>query len=809
MNSLFGRELSFRIGLIAVSLSGFFLNAVAAAEAVPSPAPATTPLPKLEWLVLKPIPFAPSGGTAGDPDDAAQKKAFETDLLARQGSEAALEAKVGTRLTVSGVDLTWQKPDPPSNGMYHFGTTGAATRFAGAYAWTEFEFPAETKVLLGLGSDDHVSVWLNGKLVHRHWIKRGLRVDDDVVPLTVQAGKNHLLLKIQNSDGNWGFACRFLDQEMIANKLAMSARRGEIDTLQLLLAVGIDLNTSTSYGLNAYHAARLGGQPATVKFLVEHGADPKSPAPSAEKMVDTLLSHHIAPNEAGAAVLVARDGKILFEKGYGLADLEAKRAITPTTPFRIGSVTKQFTASAILKLAEQGKLELSDPLSKYYPDFPGGSEITLRHLLTHTSGLHSYTAQPDFSAGVAKPVSSAELITSIQKFPPDFAPGKKWAYCNSGYFLLGDIVEKVSGQSYDAFVRQTFFRPLEMATTGVYQNAAPPKDSALGYHYNQDHFDRAVDWDMTWAGGAGALYSTVEDLYRWNEAVFSGKVLSADNQRAAFTPVKTEENKELPSDDGYGYGWGISRFRGDREISHSGGLEGYMSFLMRLPDRHFTVAVVANSLPGKPGLELSSLTHDIAEMYLGSEFAVDPTPEAQPVSDAALTAIVGRYDAGRGIMEVTKKGSQVFVQLTGQPAFEIFPKSDTEFFLKVIKAEITFVKDATGKVTKAINHQNGMTLVWPRIESTPEATLDSAKLDVVVGEYDYSRGATLTVTREGGRLFAQLTGQPKFELFAKSETEFFWKVVAAELTIEKDAEGKVTKATHHQNGHSMEVKKIK
>lgn len=465
----------------------------------------------------------------------------------------------------------------------------------------------------------------------------------------------------------------------------------------------------------ALSSGGLAGQAEAHKTLAEP-PHPQSSLPLNEKQVDTLLFDQIAPGEAGVAVLVARDGKILIEKGYGLADLETGRPITPTTPFRIGSLTKQFTASAILKLAEQGKLQLSDPLSNYYPDFPGGAAITLRHLLTHTSGLHSYTNQRDFSSKVTTPISSAELISSIAKLPPDFAPGKKWAYCNSGYFLLGDIVEKVSGQSYDAFVRQTFFQPLEMATTGVYQNAAPPKDVAIGYRYQNGQYTRAPDWDMSWAGGAGALYSTVEDLFRWNEAVFSGKVLSPENLQAAFTPVKTEENKDAPSESGYGYGWIISRFRGDPEIWHNGGLDGFSSFLLRLPERHFTVAVVANALPGKPGLELSQLAHKIAGLYLSGELAAENVPEIKPVSDAALVAIVGRYQAGRGVLEVTKQDNHVFVQLTGQPAFEIFPKSETEFFLKAVKAEITFVKDPDGKVIKAINHQNGMTLVWPRIE---------------------------------------------------------------------------------------------
>ncbi len=177
----------------------------------------------------------------------------------------------------------------------------------------------------------------------------------------------------------------------------------------------------------------------------------------------------------GVAVLVGRDGQILFQGGFGLADVEKKTPITPETKFRIGSVTKQFTAAAIMKLSEEGKLAIRDPLAKYFPDIPHAQEITLRHLLTHTSGLHSYTDRPDFFAGVVKPIAPADLIASMQKDEPDFAPGTNFRYCNTAYFLLGEIVAKVSGQSlgHDDYLRTTFFRALGMKDTGIYVNATP------------------------------------------------------------------------------------------------------------------------------------------------------------------------------------------------------------------------------------------------------------------------------------------------------------------------------------------------
>src|SRR5207237_1030940 len=239
----------------------------------------------------------------------------------------------------------------------------------------------------------------------------------------------------------------------------------------------------------------------------------------------------------------AQGGKILFEKGYGLANLEHRVPITPQTKFRIGSISKQFTASAILKLCEQGTLRLDNKLSKFIPDFPRGDEVTIHHLLTHTSGIHRYTSKPDFMATVMMSVKTEDLINSFKNDPSDFAPGTKWSYNNSGYLLLGYIIEKVSGQTYEGFLGQNFFEPLAMNNTGVHHAIDVLEHEAHGYAYDDGKMKKALNWDMSRAGGAGALYSTVGDLFRWNEAVFHGKVLREESLATAFTPVKTAENE--------------------------------------------------------------------------------------------------------------------------------------------------------------------------------------------------------------------------------------------------------------------------
>jgi len=757
------------------------------------------------WLVLGPIPVS----SVKSPDELTQKKAFADDLLKSIGGEAGITPGATAKLVVGGVDHVWRLVESTSD-IIDLTVAKTPEEFSIAYARAEIEMPEAAKGLLGIGSDDGVKVWLNGKLIHENWIGRAPRPDDDIVPVEFRKGANHLLLKIQNMQGPWGFVCRLMSSESQAQKLIAVARNGDLDATKLLLARGVDINSRSPAGLTAVQAAKLRGQRELVEFLVARGADAKAPIPPPDKLVDALFKGLIKAGSPGATVLVAKDGKVLFEKGYGLANVEKGVAATPETKFRIGSITKQFTAAAILKLQEEGKLNVTDNLSKLIPDYPRGDEVTIHHLLTHTSGIHSYTSKADFLESVTQAVKIEDHINSFKNDPYDFDPGKKWLYNNSGYFLLGYIIEKVSGQSYGDFLRENFFEPLGMKNTGVHSSTVALEHEALGYQFEDGQFKKALDWEMSRAGGAGALYSTVGDLHRWNEAVFNGKVLKESSLKAAFTPVKTEENKDDFSDSGYGYGWAVATTRGLQEISHGGGLHGFLSYLLRLPKENFTVAVLANCSPPPPGVDPGGLAHEVAELYLGEKLAPREAPKLDTkVSSKAFDAVVGRYDYGGAILVVTREGDKVFAQLTGQPKFEIFPKSETNFFWKVVEAEVTFVKNEKGEVTKAIHRQGGQTINAPRLEDVKEVKVNPKTYDAYVGRYDFGGGkAIMTVTREGDRIFAQLTGQPKFEIFPKSETEFFWKVVNAQVSFVKDKNGKVTKAIQEQGGQKLDAPRI-
>ncbi len=433
--------------------------------------------------------------------------------------------------------------------------------------------------------------------------------------------------------------------------------------------------------------------------------------------VDALFADVVQSNRPGAAVLVARNGGIVLAKGYGLAQVETQIPITCDTRFRIGSITKQFTAAAILKLAEDGKLSIDDPLIKFVPDWPRGQEVTVRHLLTHSSGIHNFTAKADFKAHVRSPLPLEKLILSFKDDPYDFDPGEKYSYCNSGYVLLGSLVEKISGQTYASYLQKMFFEPLGMKDTGVYPSGAAIAHEALGYSYENGVVHRSVDWDMSNVAASGALYSTAHDLFRWNEALFGQKVLSAASMKTAFTvSVLKGDDPSHPEDTGYGCGWTIDRLNSLREISHGGELNGFGSYLLRMPDYHLTVVVLLNCVPQLPKLQQWVLAREIARQTLGPELPSPEIPKIADVAPSTLKTITGQYNLGNGLlMTVTMESNHVFAEITGRKRFELFPRSDRNFFVTDGNAEATFVRNSNNRVIKAILKQGGDRIDAPKL----------------------------------------------------------------------------------------------
>ncbi len=301
---------------------------------------------------------------------------------------------------------------------------------------------------------------------------------------------------------------------------------------------------------------------------------------------DIYLSKLTKARLFSGSVLIARNGKVLVRKGYGEADREKHLVNTAQTKFRLGSTTKQFTAMAILILQARGKLNVQDRICTYFSGCPTAwQKITLHHLLTHTSGITDFTRFPDFQTTQGSPSSPTETIARFKDKPLDFQPGKKFSYSNSGYVVLGVIIEQASGKRYEAFLQENIFVPLQMVDSGYDHNNG---DLAIGYR-NQTNLADFIDMSIPYA--AGGLYSTVEDLYRWDQALYTDKLIPKNLRDKMFTPFAQLQDT---GGFGYGYGWGIGK-EGDRPVvSHIGGIKGFSSSIARYPNDKVVIIVLGN-----------------------------------------------------------------------------------------------------------------------------------------------------------------------------------------------------------------------
>jgi CubicO group peptidase (beta-lactamase class C family) len=359
--------------------------------------------------------------------------------------------------------------------------------------------------------------------------------------------------------------------------------------------------------------------------------------------IDALMNEAAPRGGPGAAIAVQHGGE-LHSAGYGLANVEWGIPIETDAIFRIGSVTKQFTAAAILRLAEQGKLEIEDPIERHLPDYPVGERvITVRHLLHHTSGIKSYTGLPSFATELMRKDSSlTDLIAVFKDLPPDFQPGEKFLYNNSGYVLLGAIIEALSGKDYEIFLRDEFFAPLGMSRTSYLHDEPIVPKRAAGYAAKPDGaVINAPPLSMSWPHAAGALGSTVHDLLAWNAALHGGKLLSAESYAAMITPGRLNDG----SDTGYGYGLGAPIYRERPIIGHNGGINGFLSHLGHWPQEHLTVVVLSNTT----AFPIQRVTYALARRALGLP---DLAPEAVSASDAELAAGAGVYKFDIGPLQL-------------------------------------------------------------------------------------------------------------------------------------------------------------
>jgi D-alanyl-D-alanine carboxypeptidase len=520
---------------------------------------------------------------------------------------------------------------------------------------------------------------------------------------------------------------------------------------------------------------------------------------------DQIVDQAYPANEPGAAVIVTEHGKVVYEGGRGLADLKAKTPITPATVFRIGSITKQFAAAVVLQLVHEGKLSLDDPLSKFLPDYPQpGASATVRQLLSHTSGIQDYTDIPGWmtEANTNKPYTTQQLIDVFKNKPAQFKPGEKWAYDNSGYILIGAIIEKVTGKPWYQAVDERIAKPLHLMTLRYGIDEASIPHMAVGYAPDGDGgFVPAQKINMSVPGAAGSLVSTVGDLATWANALHHGKVLDPASYKAMTTRTKTADGKL----NDYGFGLELVDVRGHPTIGHNGGIFGFVTDSVYVPEKDVFVAVFHNSVP--PVMDPEVVAGKLAMMAIGDPF---PDFHKQPVDLKALEPLLGVYKIQDSESERTfySRDGRLFTKRSDGSEMEVFPAGNNRFFYDGGVTWFDLVQGESGAVMKM--YQNGSQTAQlatrtgpvppePKAVDVPRETLQR-----YVGSYSVG-GDLAVVTLGDDGLSVKLGSQPSFHLMPFSSNEFVVEKVGARVVFNGPPSAPATSLTIHQGGQTIEA----
>ena len=386
--------------------------------------------------------------------------------------------------------------------------------------------------------------------------------------------------------------------------------------------------------------------------------------------IDQIVHQEIDLQGPGVAIAVVKDGKLVHSEGYGVANLEWDCPIRPDTVFCLASITKQFTATAIMLLEREGKLCLDDPITTYLPDYPMHDRIiTITHLLNHTSGIKSYTSLDNFMPDISKKdLAPADLLAYFKDIPLGFEPGTRFLYNNSGYHLLGLIIEKIAGMSYEQYIQQHIFRPLDMHHSYYMHNEAIIPRRASGYTKTPEGY-RQIDYlNMLIFYAAGSLGSTVEDLIRWDAALREERLLDAATQERMYTPLQLADGRT----EEYGFGFRITSYEGHRLVGHGGGIPGFHTFFARFLDDKMTIVVLANM----PDIDVEKITRKIAR-HLFDLPAIVRTPVT--LSSTMLNKAVGTYIFADGSsLEIRRDKDRL--TLHDPIEYSLLPTSETTFY---------------------------------------------------------------------------------------------------------------------------------
>ena len=518
---------------------------------------------------------------------------------------------------------------------------------------------------------------------------------------------------------------------------------------------------------------------------------------------DAILAEAFAADGPGAIAVVVEKGKPVYAAGRGLADIESKRPLDPAKPMRLGSITKQFTAAMVLKLVDEGKVALDDPLSKYLPDFPKpGADATIRQLLNHTSGIRSYTSIPGLlQARAATPHTTAEMIALFKDAPPTFERGSDWAYNNSGYVLLGAVIEKVTGEPWHVAIDQQMLKPLGLKSIRYGGLKGGEADVPVGYSRAGDKVVVSNRIDMSIPHAAGSLVGSATEVAAWGRALHQGKVIKPATYAQMITPTTLPSGRTVP----YGFGLTPGDVRGRPSVGHDGGIFGFSTDGIYLPSEDIYVAVFANS--DEPSTDPEVLTRKLAAAAIGDPYE---TFSAQPVDPKAVEPLLGIYRTGDVERRFFLRDGALFTQRSGNPPMAVKPGGGNRFFYPDSLSWFEIARSAEGKPVMRF-HTNGETkasdvaYAGPIPPEAPPASVARADLERLAGTYQGPVPIVVAVN-PAGVLTLKFGDQPVTHLVPESATTFRVKEVDARITFGLN-DGKSTGLIITQGGRDLAAKR--
>ncbi|MCY7338904.1 MAG: beta-lactamase family protein [Sphingomonas bacterium] len=516
---------------------------------------------------------------------------------------------------------------------------------------------------------------------------------------------------------------------------------------------------------------------------------------------DALLAASYSADGPGASVVVSEHGKIVYVGARGMADVAAKRPITPDTVFRIGSITKQFSAAVVLQLAAEGKLKLSDPLSKYLPTFPNGSAITVEELLNHSSGIQSYTGIPGWmtEANTARAYTTVQLVAVFKGLPAPDKPGAKWEYNNSGYILVGALIEAVTGKPWYQAVDERIARPLGLKTIRYGGDEAMIAAMAKGYSQDDSGVVPAKKIHMSVPAAAGALVGTPADLAKWGYALHHGKVVPAPFYEQMIAPSAISKANGRS----YGFGLETEAVRGAQTIGHGGGIFGFSTGSVYFPAEDVFVAVYANS--DQPQTAVDATTRRLAAMAIGKPY---PTFTKHALDATALAPLLGVYKFKAMNRIITIEDGKLLYQRPEGATSELIPVGgDLYSFGLDTLGWVELKRDAADKPVMRVfpdGEDNDGPAAWTGPVPPPAMAFDvpTATLKRYIGSYTSPMGPVKVAEAGAGKLIIQLAGQPAIPLRATGVADFDVERVGAKVHFVEE-NGKVVRLEIAQRGRTL------